>query len=133
MTTTEKKRLRSPGQPVGRWIRVEKRLAINLRDHHTCLLCLRDLSDAAPADVTLDHIDPENDPATGRKNNSETNLYTCCRSCNSSRQDKPLTRFASPEALKHIRRNVKRSLKPYMSLARAYFADQVGQEETITK
>lgn len=133
MTTTEKKRMRSPGQPVGRWIRVEKRLAVNLRDHHTCLICLKDLAGADPRDVTLDHIDPENDPKTGRKNNHESNIYTCCRSCNSSRQDKPLSRFASPEALKHIRRNVKRSLKPYMKLAKAYFADEVGMEELIEK
>jgi 5-methylcytosine-specific restriction endonuclease McrA len=124
---TELKRARSPHQPVGRWIRVEKRLAINLRDRFTCLVCAKDLHDTDPRDVTLDHVTPKADGGS----NHESNLFTACRSCNCSRQDKPLTRFASPEAVKHIRRNVKRSLKPYLSLAKAYFADEVGMEEAI--
>lgn len=127
MTTTERKRANSPHQPVGRWIRVEKRLAINLRDHMTCLLCLRDLHGADPRDVTLDHITPKADGGS----NHEGNLYTCCRSCNCSRQDKPLGRAASPEARKHIRRNAARKLAPYLKLAKAYFADEVGIEDAI--
>lgn len=123
------KRAKSPSQPTGQWIRSEKRLAINLRDRMTCLVCLKDLSDAAPMDVTLDHIKPKADGG----NNHENNLYTCCRTCNCSRQDKPLSRFASPEALKHIRRNAKRSLKPYLVLAKAYFANEVGREDLIAK
>ena len=126
---TAAKRKRSPSQPTGQWIRPEKRLALNLRDHFTCLVCTRDLADADPRDVTLDHIKPKADGGS----NDESNLYTCCRSCNSSRSDKPLTRFASPEAVKHIRRNVKRSLGSYLKLARAYFADQVGREDLIEK
>lgn len=128
MGITATKKARSPHQPTGQWIRAEKRLALNLRDRMTCLVCLKDLSGAAPMDVTLDHIVPKADGGS----NDESNLYTCCRSCNCSRQDKPLSRFASPEALKHIRRNVKRSLKPYLTLAKAYFADQVGREDLIT-
>lgn len=126
---TAKKKAASPSQPTGQWIRPEKRLALNLRDHFVCLICARDLSDADPRDVTLDHIKPKVDGG----DNSEANLYTCCRTCNCSRQDKPLSRFASPEAVKHVRRNVKRSLKPYLKLAKAYFANEVGREDLIEK
>lgn len=129
MTTTERKKTRSPHQPVGRWIRVEKRLAINLRDRMTCVYCLRDLHGAAPADVTLDHVIAKADGGS----NHEGNLVTACRACNCSRQDKPLARFAGPEARAHIRRNCRRSLKPYMTLAKAYFADAVGLDETIAQ
>jgi 5-methylcytosine-specific restriction endonuclease McrA len=129
MTCTEKKRLNSPSQPVGRWIRVEKRLAVNLRDRFTCLICLKDLSGAEPMDVTLDHIVPKADGG----GNKETNIYTCCRKCNCARQDKPLSRFVSAETLKHVRRNAKRSLKPYLKLSKAFFADEVGREDLIEK
>jgi hypothetical protein len=126
---TSIKKASSKFQPTGQWIRKEKRLAINLRDRMTCLACLKDLSGADPMDVTLDHIKPRADGG----NNEETNLYTCCRSCNCSRQDRPLSRFASPEAIKHIRRNVKRSLRPYLKLAKAYFNDEVGREDLIDR
>jgi 5-methylcytosine-specific restriction endonuclease McrA len=127
MSTTTQKRARSQHQATGCWIRKEKRLAINLRDGMLCLVCCKDLHGADPADVTLDHIVPKSDGGS----NHEHNIYTCCRSCNCSRQDKPLSRFAGREAVKHIRRNVKRSLKPYLRLAKAYFAGEVGLEETI--
>lgn len=117
----------SPHQPVGRWIRVEKRLAINLRDSMRCVYCCRDLHGAAPTDITLDHVVAKADGGS----NHESNLVTACRACNCSRQDKPLNRFAGPEARADIRRLTKRSLKPYLTLAKAYFADQVGMEETI--
>lgn len=126
---TAAKRIRSPHQPTGRWIRPEKRLAINFRDRMTCLVCLRDLSGADPADITLDHIVPKADGGS----NHESNLYTCCRHCNCSRQDKPLSRFASSEARQHIRRNARRSLRTYLKLAKAYLADEVGLEELIER
>jgi 5-methylcytosine-specific restriction endonuclease McrA len=124
MCTAEKK-TRSPSQPTGQWIRREKRLAINLRDGLVCVYCLADLHGADPRDVTLDHLTAKADGGS----NHESNLVTACRACNCSRQDKPLARFASREARAHIRRNVRRSLKPYTILARAYFADQVGCED----
>jgi len=127
MTPTERKRANSPHQPVGRWIRPDKRLAIYLRDRFTCLCCGRDLHGADPRDVTLDHIVAKVDGG----GNGEGNLYTCCRACNCSRQDKPLSRFASPEALKHIRRNVRRSLRSYRRLAKAILADEAGLNEAV--
>ena len=99
----------------GGWIRADKRLAIYLRDRFTCIYCLRDLHDADPRDITLDHIKCRSNGG----HNHESNLITACRHCNSSRQDKALSRFAGPETIKHIRRNTKRSLKKYIKLARA--------------
>lgn len=127
MTTTERKRANSPNQPVGRWIRPEKRLAIYLRDRFVCLYCLADLHDADPRDITLDHVVPK---AAGG-DNSEGNLVTACRACNCSRQDTPLARFAGPETRAHIRRNTARKLGRYLSLAKALIAGETGFEETI--
>lgn len=125
-TTTQRKKARSPHQPVGRWIRADKRLAIYLRDSFCCLYCGCDLHGADPRDVTLDHLVARVDGGT----NDESNLVTACRECNCSRQDKPVSRFASPEARKHIRRNTRRSLRRYRVLARAILADECGSEET---
>ena len=50
MSTTYAKRLRSVWQPVGRWIRVNTRLAIYLRDGMACAYCGRSLIDADPED-----------------------------------------------------------------------------------
>jgi len=113
----------------GNWIRPEKRLAINLRDNMTCIYCLRDLHGADPRDITLDHLVCRVDGGA----NHETNLITACRSCNSRRQDTPLNRFASAATRAHIRRNVRRSLKPYIKLAKAYFSDKVGDAEVEAK
>lgn len=127
--STAAKKAASPHQPTGMWIRPERRLAIYLRDRMTCLYCLKDLHDADPRDVTLDHLVPKSDGGS----NSETNLVTACRTCNCSRQDKPLARFAGPETRRHIRRNVRRSLKPYLVLARALQSGATGFEETLKK
>lgn len=126
MTTTQKKLARSPHQPTGCWIRPQKRLAIYLRDSFTCLYCAADLHGADPRDVHLDHLTCKSDGGT----NGENNLVTACRSCNCSRQDKPWTRFASPEAKKHIRRNIKRSLN--VKLAKAIIAGE-GPEDLELK
>ena len=128
MTTTERKRANSPSQPVGRWIRVEKRLAIYLRDSFRCVYCCADLHGADPRDVTLDHVIAKVDGGS----NSETNLVTSCRACNCSRQDKPLARFAGPETRADIRRLTKRSLKPYLKLAKAILADEAGDDTIET-
>ncbi len=127
MTNTTRKKARSQHQPTGQWIRADKRLAIYLRDRFTCLYCCRDLHDADPRDVTLDHVKPKSSGG----NNLETNLVTACRECNCSRQDKPLTRFAGPETRAHIRRNTRRSLKPYRRLAKALIAGECGFEEVL--
>jgi len=127
MSKAASKKTRSRYQPTGQWIRPEKRLAIYLRDRFTCLYCCRDLHDAPPTDITLDHIVAKSDGG----GNGEDNLVTACRACNCSRQDKPLARFAGPETRTHIRRNLRRSLKPYKLLAKALIAGECGFEEAL--
>ena len=90
----------SSGKYRGVCLRPDLRLAIYLRDRFTCVYCLADLHGAHQMDITLDHLTP--DSAGG--SNAPANLVTACRACNCSRQDKPLSRFASPEARAHIRR-----------------------------
>ena len=84
----------------------------------TCLYCLADLHGAHPTDITLDHIRCDSDGGE----NTPDNLVTACRSCNCSRKDSPLGRFAGPETRKHVRRNAKRSIKKYRTLAKAIIA-----------
>jgi 5-methylcytosine-specific restriction endonuclease McrA len=127
MTITQQKLRHSPHQPVGRWCRVDKRLAIYLRDRFTCLYCLRDLHGADPRDVTLDHAVPVCDGG----GNEPANLLTACRCCNSRRGDKPLRLFAGPETRALIRRNLRRSLAPYRKLARAILAGEIGCGEAM--
>lgn len=109
-------------QPKGRWIRAEKRLAIYIRDGFACAYCGRDLRNAAPADVTLDHLLPRSAGGT----NDATNLVTACRSCNSSRQDKPWIDYATGgardriEQLRHAALNIE--------LAKAIIADTAGDD-----
>lgn len=114
MTRVTKKKIRSQHQATGQWIRADKRLAIYLRDDFRCVYCLTDLRRADSSDITLDHIRPKADGGS----NSEANLVTCCRSCNCSRQDKPLSRWVGSETIKHVRRNTRRSLKKYRALAK---------------
>lgn len=96
-------------------LRKDLRLAIYLRDRFTCLICLRDLHDADPSDITLDHVKPHSDGG----DNKPGNLYVSCRSCNCSRQDKPLARTVGKETMAHIRRNCRRAITPYRVLAKA--------------
>ncbi len=125
MTITERKRLHSPSQPTGCWIRPEKRLAIYLRDGFRCVYCLVDLHDADPRDITLDHIKCQADGG----DNSEGNLVTACRSCNSSRRSLPLAVYAGPETRKLIRILTRRSLRRYLRLAKALIAGEAGGKD----
>lgn len=120
---------KSPNAADSGWIKKDRRLAIYLRDRFTCIYCLKDLHDAKPFDISLDHVKPH----TGdeKPNHHESNLVTACRSCNCSRGDKPLARFCGPETRKHIKRNTKRSLAPYRSLAKALLSGETGFETAI--
>jgi 5-methylcytosine-specific restriction endonuclease McrA len=115
MGITAMKRARSPHQPTGTWIRPKKRLAIYSRDSFRCLACGRSLRRAKPFDVTLDHVLPVSKGGT----NDPDNLYTCCRSCNSSRQEKTLSRFAGRRA-SVIRAQLRRRIN--IKLAKAIVA-----------
>ena len=106
---------RSNGKYKGVCIRPDLRLAIYLRDRFTCVYCCKDLHGAHPTDITLDHITPDSKGGS----NDASNLVTACRSCNCSRQDKPLARFAGPECRAHIKRNTRRSIAKYRALAKS--------------
>lgn len=116
------KRARSPHQPVGRWIRVERRLAIYLRDSFACQYCGRDLHGAAATEVTLDHLIPRSQGG----NNRNENLVTACRRCNSARGSKVWTEYASGGAVDRIRAIVWHPIN--LDLARAILADRAGDD-----
>lgn len=105
-------------------IRKTTRLAIYLRDDFRCVYCLRNMTNAAPFDLTLDHVTAHADGGS----NDPSNLVTACRACNCARQDQPLARFAGPETRKHIRRNTRRSLRRYRVMARALIEGKTGDE-----
>jgi 5-methylcytosine-specific restriction endonuclease McrA len=123
---TESKLRRSPSQPTGCWIRPVKRLAVYLRDGMRCVYCCADMHGAAPADITLDHLICRADGGT----NHHANLITACRSCNCSRQDKPVARFCGPATRADIRRLTRRDLKPYLKLAAALISGETGDAAT---
>lgn len=119
LTITERKRHHNPHQPVGRWIVVERRLALYMRDGFRCLWCDADLSTAEPFAVTLDHIRRRVDGGT----NKNQNLFTACRTCNSKRCHQP--NDVDIERLTKIRRwvrarRVNRLLQLTTPLARTF-------------
>jgi len=107
-------------QSAGQWITKAKRLAIYLRDGFACAYCGVSLRDAAPADVTLDHLLARS--AGG--NNDARNLVTACRSCNCSRKDKPWIDFAPGGARDRILTLIARQLN--LPLAKALIAGTAG-------
>lgn len=86
MRSTARKRKRTRFQPVGRWIRKEKRREIYERDGFQCLICEKDLKLAGPSEITLDHAVPRKLGGS----NEASNLFTACRPCNSRRRDKSI-------------------------------------------
>jgi 5-methylcytosine-specific restriction endonuclease McrA len=108
-------------QPSGQWIRTEKRLAIYIRDSFRCLYCGSDLRHAAPADITLDHLLPKS--AGGA--NDATNLVTACRSCNSSRQDKPWVDYATGGARDRIEQLRREPLN--LALSKAILSGEIDR------
>lgn len=80
---------------MARWCQKDKRTALYIRDKFQCLYCGRDLSNADPSEITLDHLEPRMLDINGRPRvrrtilglpiNDVTNLVTACRACNCSR------------------------------------------------
>lgn len=100
------------------WCRPLKRLALYIRDGFRCAYCGEDLRDAAPAEMGLDHLTPW----TRGGSNDPSNLVTCCRSCNSSRKDRPWREFATGGAVERILKLRRRRLN--VALARAILAGE---------
>lgn len=99
------------GKRSGHWITPSRRLAIYLRDNFCCAYCGKDLRGGDKLDLTLDHLKAR---VTGGTD-SETNLVTACRPCNSQRGDKKWTSYATGGAI--IRINALRRRKLNISLA----------------
>lgn len=89
------------------WISQKKRLAIYLRDGLCCCYCGKGVEDYSTV-LTLDHLKPRSKGGS----NHETNLATSCHSCNSQRQDKPLSTFLKGDAekLNHVKNCRRRKL-----------------------
>jgi len=107
----------------GSWIHKTIRLAIYLRDGFTCVYCRRDLHDADPFDVTLDHLIPRSLGGT----HETTNLVTACRSCNSSRQAKDWHVWATKKAQARIKKQRGRKLP--LALASALIEGTAGDRK----
>lgn len=59
--------------------------------------------------ATVDHVKPRSNGG----HNCHTNLVTACRSCNSSRQDKPLKQWCDKKGLDYIaiRRRIRNAVR----------------------
>lgn len=114
------------------WIRKEKRLAIYLRDGLACVYCGFEIESGA--ELTLDHLIPRSHFHAANKpvDNSEKNLVTCCKKCNSSRGDRDVVEFArgvseyidvdTSDIIEHVMTCVKRPLKEFKKLAKEQIA-----------
>ena len=107
-----------------RWLPAWRRLAIYLRDDFRCAYCGADLRDRPAADVTLDHLECRCTSA-GKPNHHESNLVSCCRKCNSSRQDKPWRSYATGGAVDRIETLIRQPLNA--DLAKALVAGRAGE------
>jgi 5-methylcytosine-specific restriction endonuclease McrA len=116
-----------------RWIQPCRRLGIYIRDEFTCCYCGKSLKNSPPEEITLDHLTPRNPlVAHGNGGNESTNLVTACRSCNSSRQDRPWMDYATGGARDRI--ETRRYQEVNIKLAKAILdgtqADAVADVET---
>lgn len=90
----------------GAKMRRDKRLAIYLRDGFQCVYCGADLHRVKPFQLTLDHLKPFNKGGLLEP----SNLVTACRACNCGRQEQAWKSYATPGAIKRIKRNIRRAL-----------------------
>lgn len=109
------------------WITKTERLAIYLRDSFTCAYCGRDLSQAHPREVSLDHLTPQVSGGDHRC----TNLITACLSCNSRRQHLPWFEYATGGAVDRIKKLRRRV--PNRTLARAIIKGIVARDVAIAE
>lgn len=120
------KQRQGKAQASGQWITSERRLAIYLRDQMACLYCGRDLRDAAPSEITLDHLTPRSEGGT----NVSENLVTACRACNSSRGAKPWREYATGGAIIRIERTILNLVtREHVAVARALIQGRTGDAQ----
>lgn len=101
-----------------KWIRPEKRLAIYLRDGAACAYCGATVEGGAM--LSLDHLTPWIEGGS----HHESNLITCCGTCNSRRGDMPLAAWLVKSCAERadsvaafIASHITLSLKPFMGEA----------------
>lgn len=108
----------------GAWITKERRLAIYMRDGFCCMYCGTDLQKLTdPKGMSLDHLMPR---VLGG-NNESSNLITVCRSCNSSRNDKPWQSYATGGAIERILEQIGKPVN--VKLAKAVIAGRAKNDE----
>jgi 5-methylcytosine-specific restriction endonuclease McrA len=110
------------------WIRDERRIALHLRDDWSCQYCGKRLKDAAPGQVTLDHLIPRVwfEERGLPIDNGNHNLVTACKPCNDSKQNTGWLEFASPESIQRIAHTI--TLPVNIALGKAILAGQLGEE-----
>lgn len=101
-----------------KWITKVKRFAIYMRDSFQCQYCGRDLSTADKSEVGLDHLVCSSHGGS----NSESNLITVCRTCNSSRGTRAWRDYAPGGAQERIMRQT--ALPLNIGLARSVLAGE---------
>lgn len=120
--------MRKAGQG-SKWIRKDKRLAIYLRDGMTCCYCGATFDEVSRS-LTLDHVVAVE---LGGGDDSD-NLVTCCLSCNSSKQDRPMRQWLAAlrdkgvdteQMAARVRTLTRRSLKSYRVMAKQILAGRV--------
>lgn len=97
------------------WVRLPLRMAIYFRDDFDCIWCRQMFPlDVMGYGLSLDHVDPE-------KGNTSDNLVTCCKSCNSSKQNRTLGQWykrleTRGYNIRHVQARVRYAVKKPVNL-----------------
>lgn len=105
-----------------KWIRGDKRLAIYLRDGFACIYCEKS------HDLSLDHVVPWSMGGL----NSEDNLITSCRRCNSRRGTTQVLDFAGMAKLLKIKKLLATSPKRFDGL-RDFAKETLVKNRSLTR
>jgi len=112
-----------------KWIRVERRLGIYIRDGMACVWCGATVEDQQTI-LSLDHVIPDVKGGT----HESSNLVTACKRCNSARGCKTVAAFSRAVAEytnngvkaktieRHVRACAKRSMVKPLEVAREMIA-----------
>lgn len=86
------------------------RLAIYCRDNFQCIYCGTKIENCV---LSLDHVIPESLGGT----HVHTNLITSCITCNCSRGNKSIFKFAGKNASKRVNRKINTDMTPFLRTA----------------
>lgn len=105
-------------QAAGCWIAPVTRLAHYIRCQFTCQACGKELLDAEPRMLSLDHLVPRSKGGT----NAASNLILVCTPCNAARKNRPWREAYPGGAHARIKRTIRRKLN--RKLARAMYEER---------